>query len=203
MTNVWRRSVVSTPGAIALSYPLGLGLGLRQSFQPHFFHESSITIGGYKSAIAPPPQTELHEWSENAVNVENRQFLRENCEFLLVIWIKWKWPVCSITLLYSSTFYSLFLPFFVLEIFKFKYDKVFVRHSASISKFEWFEQPCPCTHTRHTQLVPEISQLFLSVLILIIGRGFLFLCEYLATDFTTYLIFFPSRLHKSIHYITY
>ena len=50
--------------------------------------------------------------------------------------------VCSITLLYSSTFYSLFLPFFVLEIFKFKYGKVFVKHSASISKFEWFEQPC-------------------------------------------------------------
>ena len=50
--------------------------------------------------------------------------------------------VCSITLLYSSTFYSLFLPFFVLEIFKFKYDKVFVRYSASISKFKWFEQPC-------------------------------------------------------------
>ena len=34
------------------------------------------------------------------------------------------------------------LSFFILEIFKFKYDKVFVRHSASISKFEWFEQPC-------------------------------------------------------------
>ena len=51
--------------------------------------------------------------------------------------------VCSITLLYSSTFYSLFLPFFVLEIFKFNYDKVFIRHSASISKFKWFELPCP------------------------------------------------------------
>ena len=50
--------------------------------------------------------------------------------------------VSSSTLLYSSTFCSLFLPFFVLEIYKFKYDKVFVRHSASISKFEWFEQPC-------------------------------------------------------------
>ena len=36
--------------------------------------------------------------------------------------------VCSITPLYSSTFYSLFLPFFVLEIFKFKCDKIFVRH---------------------------------------------------------------------------
>ena len=58
-----------------------------------------------------------------------------------VIWVKWKQSGCSITLAYSSTFYSLFLPFFVLEIFKFKYDKFFVRHPASISKFEWFEQP--------------------------------------------------------------
>ena len=38
---------------------------------------------------------------------------------------------CSITFLYSSTFYSFFLPFFVLEIFKFKYDKVLVRQSLS------------------------------------------------------------------------
>ena len=39
--------------------------------------------------------------------------------------------------LYSSTFYCLFLPFFVLEILiKFKYDKFFVGHFASISKFE-------------------------------------------------------------------
>ena len=76
------------------------------------------------------------------INVENHQFLKEDYKFLSVIWVKWKQSVCSITLLYSSTFYSLLLPFFVLEIFKFKYDKVFVRHSASISKFEWFEQPC-------------------------------------------------------------
>ena len=62
--------------------------------------------------------------------------------FFSVIWVKWKHSVCSITLPYSSTFYSLFLPFFVLEIFKFKYNKFFVRHSVSISKFEWFEQPC-------------------------------------------------------------
>ena len=68
--------------------------------------------------------------------------MKEDYKFLSVIWVKWKQSVCSITLLYSSTFYSLLLPFFVLEIFKFKYDKVFVRHSASISKFEWFEQPC-------------------------------------------------------------
>ena len=58
-----------------------------------------------------------------------------------VIWVKWKESVCAITLPYSSTFYSLFLPFFVLEIFKFKCDMFFVRYSASISKFELFEQP--------------------------------------------------------------
>ena len=70
------------------------------------------------------------------VNVENRQCLKGNCEHFSVICVKLKQLVRSITLLYSSTFYSLFLPFFVLEIFKFKYDKFFVRHSASISKFE-------------------------------------------------------------------
>ena len=80
---------------------------------------------------------ELHKWSGNVVNVESRQFLKEGCKFLSVIWVKWKLSVFSVTLLYSSTFYSLFLPIFVLVIFKFKYDKVFVRHSASISKFEW------------------------------------------------------------------
>ena len=26
---------------------------------------------------------ELHEWCENVVDVENHQFLEENCEFLL------------------------------------------------------------------------------------------------------------------------
>ena len=81
------------------------------------------------------------KWSENVVNVENANFLKANCEFLSVIWVKWKQSVCCIILLYSSTFYSLFLPFFMLEIFKLKYDKFFVRHSAFIFKFEWFEQP--------------------------------------------------------------
>ena len=66
--------------------------------------------------------------------------LKVNCRFLLVIRVKWKQSVCSITLLYSSTFYSLFLPFFVLEIFKFKYDTFFIRNSAGISKFDQFEQ---------------------------------------------------------------
>ena len=35
--------------------------------------------------IQKSASTELHEQSENAVNVENRQFLRENYELLLVI----------------------------------------------------------------------------------------------------------------------
>ena len=43
-----------------------------------------------------------------------------------------KQSVSSITLPCFSTFYSFLLPFFVLEIFKFKHDKFFVRHSASI-----------------------------------------------------------------------
>ena len=38
----------------------------------------------------------------------------------------------------------MFLPSFVLKIFKFKYDMFFIRHSGSIFKFEWFEQPWFC-----------------------------------------------------------
>ena len=69
-------------------------------------------------------------------------FLREIASFFqLFEWNENSQSVCFITLPYSSTFYSLFLSFFVLEVFKFKYNKFFVRHSASISKFEWFEQP--------------------------------------------------------------
>ena len=49
--------------------------------------------------------------------------------------------IWSVTPLYSSPYYSFFLPFFVLEIFKIKDDKVFIRHSASISKLECFDQP--------------------------------------------------------------
>ena len=83
----------------------------------------------------------IHTWSENMINIENRKFLKGNCEFFWDIWVKWKESVCSITFFYSGTFYSFFLSFFVLEIFKLKHDKFFVKHSASISKFEWFEQP--------------------------------------------------------------
>ena len=71
---------------------------------------------------------------------EIHQFLKGNCRLLSVIWVKWKQSICSVTLPCSSTFYSLFILFFVLEIFKFKYRNFFVRHSASISKFKWFEQ---------------------------------------------------------------
>ena len=47
--------------------------------------------------------------------------------FQLAIWVKWKHLVSSIPLPYFITFYSLFLTFFVLEIFKFK-DKTFCFH---------------------------------------------------------------------------
>ena len=60
------------------------------------------------------------------------------------IW-NYQQSVCSVTLPCSSTFYSLFIPFFVLEILKFKYGTFFIRHSASISKFRWFEQPWSST----------------------------------------------------------
>ena len=76
---------------------------------------------------------ELHEWIKTVVNVENCPFLKGNCKFFSVIWVKWKQSVSSITLAYSSTFYSLFLSLFVLETFKFKYHKLFVRYSASIT----------------------------------------------------------------------
>ena len=88
-------------------------------------------------------------------NVENCQFLKRNSKFFSVISVKWKQSVCSITLPYSTTFYSLFLPFFVLEIFKLKYDKFFVRHSTSTSRFEWFEQPRVFTFNIKSMAPPE------------------------------------------------
>ena len=42
--------------------------------------------------------------------------------------------------LHQLVLYSLLLLFFVWEIFKFKYDRFFVRHSASISEFKWFDE---------------------------------------------------------------
>ena len=97
------------------------------------------------------------------VNDEICNFLKVNYRFLLVIWVKWKQSVCSITLLYSSTFYSWFLTFFVLEIFKFKYDTFFVRNSAATSKFNWSEQPwCHSVmvfEVHHHSNVPLLSAL--------------------------------------------
>ena len=49
--------------------------------------------------------------------------MKGNCKFLSVIWVKWKILACFITLPCSSNFYCLFIPFFVQEIFKFKYGK--------------------------------------------------------------------------------
>ena len=40
--------------------------------------------------IQKSASTELHEWSENVVNVENCNFLKVNCGFLLVFLVKWK-----------------------------------------------------------------------------------------------------------------
>ena len=94
-----------------------------------------------KLKIDKSASTDLHGLRENVVNVENSQFLRRNGSFFSVSWVKWNQSVYSITLPCSRIFYSLFLPFLVLEIFEFKYDKFFVRHSTSISKFKWFEQP--------------------------------------------------------------
>ena len=97
------------------------------------------------------------------VNVKNCNFLKVKCRFLLVIGVKWKQSVCSITLLYSSTFYSLFIPFFVLEIFKFNYDTFFIRNSAAISKFDWFEQPCTGHHQQQPCWNKMIPWLFATV----------------------------------------
>ena len=109
--------------------------GMFQNQKDLFFPDVTQAKEIQKSA-----STELQEWSKNVVNVENCNFLKVNYGFLLFIWVKWKQSVCSMISFYSSTFYSLFQPFFVLEILKFKYDKFFIGHAASISKFEWFEQ---------------------------------------------------------------
>ena len=83
-----------------------------------------------------------------------------NCMFFSVIWMKWKQSASSITLPYSSTFYTLFLSFFVLEIFKFKDDKFFVRHSASIFEFKWSEQP---SHSQTLEAAHKYKNLHLKI----------------------------------------
>ena len=43
----------------------------------HFVPDATEAEEIQKSAF-----TELHEWSKNVVNVENCQYLKENCKFL-------------------------------------------------------------------------------------------------------------------------
>ena len=48
----------------------------------------------------------------------------------------------TVSVFYNSSILVLFTACFYRFLFKFKYDKFFVRHSASISRFEWFELLC-------------------------------------------------------------
>ena len=61
------------------------------------------------------------------VNVKNHQFLNGNCEFLSIIGVKSKHSVCFMTLFLVLVLFTacIYIQFFVLEIFKFKYDKLF------------------------------------------------------------------------------
>ena len=58
----------------------------------------------------------------------------------LQVFISYLSKMRIVSMFYNSSlfwhFLHLFLQFFVLEIFKFMYGEVFVRYSASISKFE-------------------------------------------------------------------
>ena len=57
------------------------GAGMFQEQKDHFVPDVTQAEEIQKSA-----SMELHKWSENVINVENRQFLKENCEFLTVIY---------------------------------------------------------------------------------------------------------------------
>ena len=81
------------------------------------------------------PQIRAPQMEQKHDKCWNSPIFEGKLQVLSVIWVKWKQPVCSITLCCPSTFYSLLMLFFVLEIFKFKYGKFFIRYSASISKF--------------------------------------------------------------------
>ena len=92
-------------------------------------------------------------WRNTKICIHGASWMEQKCvkcwkspifEGKLWVFISYLSEMKIVSMFYNPslfTFYSLFLSFFVLEIFKFKYDKVFIRHSASISKFEWFEQP--------------------------------------------------------------
>ena len=87
--------------------------------------------------IQKSASTELQKWSENVVNVENCIFFFEG---KLQLFISYLSEMKTVSMFYNSSlfqyFYSFFLLFFVLEIFKFKYDMFFVRNSAAISKLD-------------------------------------------------------------------
>ena len=136
----------------------------------------------------------LRKWSENVVNVENHQFLKGNCNLLL-------------TLYYSCTFYSLFLAFFVLKIFKFKYGKFFIRHSASISNFKahtWIS--CSDNETSYLGFIDE----YLLNVLLLKDFGihcpfwwmYMFLLEYLFASVVD-ILFEVGCLYTHIAWIEY
>ena len=101
---------------------------------------SCLTL--HRHRIQKSASMEPHKWSENVVNCLKLSIF----EGKLQVFMSYLSEMKTVSMFYnswcSSTFYSLFLPFFVLLIFKFKYDKFFIRYSASISKFEWFQQHC-------------------------------------------------------------
>ena len=76
-----------------LSNPPGAGMFWEQ--KDHFVPDATQAEEIQKSA-----STELHEQSENVVNVENQEFLKENCEFVSVIYLS---KMRIVSMFYSST----------------------------------------------------------------------------------------------------
>ena len=73
--------------------------------------------------------TELHEWSENEVNVASKCWKSPIFEGKLQVFISYLNEMKIVNMFYNSSLflasYSLFLPFFVPEIFKFKHTTKF------------------------------------------------------------------------------
>ena len=62
---------------------IGVPMDHAQNEKPFILRNCKTRTKGIQKSAS----TELHEWSENVVNVKNRQILKENCEFLSVIWV--------------------------------------------------------------------------------------------------------------------
>ena len=92
------------------SHEAGMVQNQKDGFVP------DITGIGWRNTNICIHETSRMEWKPG--NCWNSQLFEGKFLFLLVIWVKWKQSVCSIILLWCITFYSLYLPFFVLEIFK-------------------------------------------------------------------------------------